>query len=129
MRKYSTRIMRQFGFGKGTSMETFIEQEALEFFKHLDQIRQESNDVVYICQIFNIPALNLLWTMMAGIRFGYDDEKFIKLLDSADKMAQAIRPGLTPLTGFAFLRHIPGLTEHDAIMKVHHTVQGIFKVN
>lgn len=110
-------------------MESFIEQEALEFIKNLDTIRQENNDVVYIKQMFNIPALNLLWTMMAGIRFPYDNETFASFLDSAHKMTLAIRPGITPLTGgFEFLRFIPGLTEHDDILKIHYTVQKLFKV-
>jgi hypothetical protein len=128
MRKYTSRVMRQFGFGKGASMETFIMDEITEFIQHFDKIRNRNGNIVYIYQIFNIPSLNLLWSLMTGSRIPYDDKLFVELIRGAEEMRDAIKPGVTPYAAFPFLRHIPNLTEHEKIISVHHAMQKIFKV-
>jgi len=128
MRKYTNKIMKTFGFGKVASMETFIMDEIVYFMNHIDEIRKENNDIVLIDQIFNIPALNLLWSMLTGERISYDNKIFVELAKAADEMKDAVKPGVSPYVAFPFLRYIPGLTEHDLIMSCHKRMHNLFKV-
>lgn len=65
-RKFSLKILRQLGMGRANMIE-HIEQECIEmvnFFK-----RKVANECLIEMQhAFDIPVLNILWTLVAGYR-------------------------------------------------------------
>jgi hypothetical protein len=54
-------MLRQFGFGKTKTMETFIEEELLTFLEELNKKRAAGADLVPMHNIFSLPILNLTW--------------------------------------------------------------------
>lgn len=65
-RKFSLRILRQMGMGRANMIE-HIERECIEMVKYLK--RKSANDCVIEMQhAFDIPVLNILWTLVAGYR-------------------------------------------------------------
>lgn len=67
-RKFSSKILRQFGMGKST-MITHIEHEAMEMVNFLKKKSVATvNGVIDMEHIFDVPVLNVLWAMLAGHR-------------------------------------------------------------
>lgn len=66
-RKFSLRILRQMGMGRANMIE-HIEQESVEMVEYLK--RRSANDCIIEMQhAFDIPVLNILWTLVAGYRY------------------------------------------------------------
>lgn len=66
-RKFSSKILRQFGMGKST-MVMRIEHEAMEMVNFLKIKSSPIGGVIEMEHIFDVPVLNVLWTMLAGSR-------------------------------------------------------------
>lgn len=65
-RKFSLKILRQMGMGRANMIE-HIEQECNEmvtFFKR----KAATNGLIEMQHAFDIPVLNILWTLVAGYR-------------------------------------------------------------
>jgi len=60
-RRYTTRTLRQFGFGKTKTMESFIHEEIQYFFSMLNKRLDEEGSIISMKNIFTFSVLNLTW--------------------------------------------------------------------
>ncbi|XP_069187321.1 cytochrome P450 2D15 isoform X2 [Procambarus clarkii] len=75
-RRFVLRHLRDLGFGK-TSYEPMMVDEVSELMNH---IQQQKGKPLHMNKFFNRSVVNVLWGMMMGKRFSYDDAKLEKLL-------------------------------------------------
>ncbi|XP_059093870.1 methyl farnesoate epoxidase-like [Tigriopus californicus] len=104
-RKFMMRTLREFGLGKQT-MEDHIQEEIKFSIQYLkQQATQEGNRVVAMQDFYNLPCLNVIWRLVCGRRFDYDDQRLAQLIEHMETftMEQAIGP----IAGISFLKHIP----------------------
>jgi len=102
-RRFSLRHLRDLGFGK-RSLEGIILDEAEELIKRL-----QPNDIQR-SGFFNLPAINILWSVLGGERLSTNDGEFMTLLQKISKLFRTGNPSGDVLDVFPFLRFImPGL--------------------
>lgn len=66
-RKFSLRILRQMGMGRANMIE-HIERECSEMVEYLKR-KSANNSIIEMQHAFDIPVLNILWTLVAGYRY------------------------------------------------------------
>lgn len=66
-RKFSLKILRQMGMGRANMIEQ-IEQECIEMVKFFTK-KSENGELIEMQHAFDIPVLNILWTLVAGYRY------------------------------------------------------------
>ena len=102
-RRFLLSTLRDFGVGR-TSLEGLINNEVAHFCKHMERvlIPQMSSRIEEDrpLNMFHIPIINILWDIVAGERFEYEDPK---LMDFAKKVAAMMRAPLFQPTAATFL--------------------------
>ncbi|CAG7785081.1 unnamed protein product, partial [Allacma fusca] len=122
IRKFTTKLLRQFGLAKRDDFERSLAQES-EFIvetlkKAIDP--KTGSGAVNMQHFFHVPSLNILWNIMAGVRFSPEDSKLKRLLGLVHDVSKAAVVGMTPVFAFPFLRYIPNITEHDNLLRTHY---------
>jgi len=130
IRRFSLRTLRDFGFGKQNSQETFIEEELSHLMERLDEQRAHNGDnIVCMKKFFSVSALNIIWSLIAGVRFSHDDKQLQKLVHLMSNIVQLLAVGSDIMAAYTFLRHIvPRFTtqgqERKKFLKdIHHLFQ------
>ena len=81
MRRFSIRTLRDFGFGKQTSMNDTIQEELAILMADLNsrlalsEAEADGSIIAPMHQFFTISILNILWQMIAGFRFSHTDAR------------------------------------------------------
>ena len=92
------RSLKQLGGELGEGMEERVVAEAKEVVRHLDGLLGGDNEtVVKLNDFFDLPCLNVMWSLVASGRFSYNDpalKKMIRLIDSF-----TMDPVVGPLVG------------------------------
>lgn len=109
MRRFSIRTLRDFGFGKQMSQEHVMEEELKELLQDLNQRIETEGSVVNMSQFFTVSVLNIIWTMIAGMRFTHEDQRIRKLIKNISQLLQSISGGGNILMAFPYLRGFLGL--------------------
>jgi len=82
------KTLRDFGFGKQTSMESVLSDEVSILLEtRLDKNSQKGEDLC-MHQFFALSVLNILWSMVAGITFSHDDQRIKYLLEVLDDLSR-----------------------------------------
>lgn len=85
LRRFTLRNLRDFGFSKSNLMENAQQEELQHFRKYLNEkLKNSKNGVMSVHGFFNMPVLNVVWSMIMSERFPYDDPKlkhYIRLND------------------------------------------------
>jgi len=114
MRKFTFRTFRTIGFGELKQAEVFLEEELQAFIRLMEErLKRSTGNELYMQHTFKIPTFNIIWRVMSGERFSYDDEKIKKLIDAVDDCAK-INIGMDPEWIFPILRYIPGCSPSRA---------------
>jgi len=100
------RALKDLGFGKASMEERILEESGrIEAnFRHAAEQGVEVN----ICSIFDKATLNVVWGVVAGETFLYDDveiERLLGFLDDFLRFGSQLQKG--PLILLPWLRHIP----------------------
>ena len=89
-RRFTLRMLRDFGFGKA-KMEELINEEVEVFNEVLASYRGEPIDMA---GKLNLPILNALWKITVGQRFDYNDPKLTRIIAQLTEFFQ--RVGASP---------------------------------
>ena len=72
-RRFCLKTLKNFGFGK-SSLETIMQEEIKNFCSDLKKDCQTGP--VDLANRFNVMVINILWRIIGGKRFDYQDKKF-----------------------------------------------------
>lgn len=109
MRRFTTRALRDHGFGKSTA-ETFILEEAKYLMEYLKNRLDENNQALVndFNDIFTMMSLNVVWQMAAGERFNINEPGMTKLLQCLQNINDLLwEISFSPLTVLPFLKNLP----------------------
>jgi len=123
-------MLKDFGFGVKKSMEGAIKDELIDFIYDFTQKLDPSQGSVLVMKhMFTLPVLNVLWNMIGGVRFCYDDKKLHHLITTVEELSRTFDIGGNILMAFPFLRHVaPGITGHSQQMKLYRELHHFFRV-
>lgn len=128
MRRFSMRTLRDFGYGKQTSMEFGLSEEVNLLVEKIGAY-VGNKEGLPVKHLFTMPVLNILWSMVSNVRTREDDEKLKKLIILVDNLAKANPIGGNIQAIFPFLKYIaPEMTGYNAMKKCHRELQQYFKV-
>ncbi|XP_031618139.1 methyl farnesoate epoxidase-like [Contarinia nasturtii] len=117
-RRFSLKILRQMGMGRA-NMNEHIEQECTEmvnFFKR----KSANGQLIEMQHAFDIPVLNILWTLVAGYRFEYDDERLQNLLKMIHECFRVVDMTGGILNLFPLIRHFfPIRSGYKPLLNAH----------
>ena len=97
-RRFVGRSLKHLGGDLGEGMEQRVVAETREVVRHLDDLLGMENETrVKLDDFFDLPCLNVMWSLVASGRFSYNDpalQKMIRLIDSF-----TMDPVVGPLVG------------------------------
>ncbi|CAG0882024.1 unnamed protein product, partial [Darwinula stevensoni] len=71
-RRFTMRVLKDFGFGKKAALDCMIQDAAVDLCQFLIENRQEPQD---LGPRLNLAILNIIWKMTADKQFSHDDAK------------------------------------------------------
>ncbi|XP_021955195.1 methyl farnesoate epoxidase [Folsomia candida] len=118
LRRFSLRTLRDFGFGKQKSQDAVMEEELRELMSRLNSKLESEGNTVCMQQFFNISVLNIIWSMVAGVRFNHDDPEFVVLVANLNATLRLVTATGNIMLAFPFLSSIlPKLTGYGEVRK------------
>lgn len=103
-RKFAVKTLKQLGLGKN-SLEHHIEIETTEVCKFLSNFVNSGNSKIRLDDFFDLPCLNVIWSLVNTSRFDYEDQHLKKMIQLIDKFTMNNFVG--PLVGIPYLKYIP----------------------
>jgi len=126
-RRFTVKTLRDFGFGKKSSMDIVIADEISDLMAYFRKGLAQTNNVITVHHNFDLSVINVLWSLVAGFRFDYDDPIPNQMMRHNDRINEAFNFNNVYLP-FPFLRHwFPKLTGFDNHMKYYTEVQVFMK--
>ena len=98
------KTLKQLGLGKN-SLEHHIEIETTEVCKFLSNFVNSGNSKIRLDDFFDLPCLNVIWSLVNTSRFDYEDQHLKKMIQLIDKFTMNNFVG--PLVGIPYLKYIP----------------------
>jgi len=129
IRRFTLRSFHDLGFIHPETLETAIGEELEDFLENFEALLRENKGEISFHHSFNLPALNLVWRIMAGTRLSVRNPQMNKFVLIAAKLSSLPSIGTQPLYAFPFLQYIPGATNYSLILSEFHKMQQVFKVN
>ena len=90
--KFLLSTLRDFGVGR-TNIEGLINNEVAHFCEHMERVlitqMGSLNEEDRPLNMFHIPVINVLWCIVAGERFDYEDPKLIDFVNKVAAMMKA----------------------------------------
>ena len=80
LRRFTLKSLRDLGFGKSCSEEAIIEETRALVENIKESMGGEEEAVVDLEKSLNCASLNIIWNLVAGHRFEYNDEKMKELV-------------------------------------------------
>ena len=87
------------------SLEHHIEIETTEVCKFLSNFVNSGNSKIRLDDFFDLPCLNVIWSLVNTSRFDYEDQHLKKMIQLIDKFTMNNFVG--PLVGIPYLKYIP----------------------
>jgi len=107
LRRFMLKSLRDLGYGKSASEEAIL-HEATLIVEQISQKMDENNGTVSLGNIFNCAALNVVWNLIAGRKFDYDDANMAKLIDAVNSFMVIGKDVIgKPLGSMPWLRFVP----------------------
>jgi hypothetical protein len=129
MRKFTFKVLKDFGFGKLKSMETTFQEDMVDTVEFLKSLVEKNDGVLLMDHLLlaSIPV-NILWSFVGGFKFQPGDEKLAKMI-KYNELAMEIYGHNNVYIAFPFLKDwFPKFSQHDHHMQMHKDSQDIFKV-
>nr|WAQ80662.1 methyl farnesoate epoxidase/farnesoate epoxidase [Tigriopus japonicus] len=103
-RRFSARALRDLGAGK-KGMDAKILQEVVHAIEDIKNRISGTQRLTKMDQYFDLPDLNIIWGLVAGIRYEYDDPAAHQQFDYLRSFLQESTAG--PMTTTPWLKYIP----------------------
>ncbi|CAL8129066.1 unnamed protein product [Orchesella dallaii] len=129
IKHFTVKNLKDFGFGKKQNMETAVEDELVDFLHYFQQTTlNDGPRTIKMEHMFTLPVLNILWIMVAGLRFSYDDEKLHRLIKVVEEISKTHDIGGNILMAFPGLRFLfPELTGHAHQLRLYSKLHQFFR--
>ncbi|XP_014476510.1 PREDICTED: methyl farnesoate epoxidase-like isoform X2 [Dinoponera quadriceps] len=115
-RRFTMRHLRTFGVGQ-LIMKQQLTLEAENLVNYLRQMSQRG--AVQMNHVFDVAVLNSLWSMFAGHRFEYDDEKLQQVLTTVHEAFRLFNTMGGIVSQMPFLRFVmPELSGYNDLMRI-----------
>ena len=111
-------------------MEVAVKEELIDFmYEFTQKVENSTGNVIHMEHSFTLPVLNVLWNMIGGVRFSYDDQNLRKLITIVEELSRTFDIGGNILMAFPFLRHVaPEITGHSNQMRLYGLLHQFFRV-
>ena len=107
LRRFILKSLRDLGFGKSASEEVIL-KESKTLIQSITKLVEDGNGEVNLEKSLNFAGLNIVWNLVAGQQFAYDDPKMKILVKlSGDLMSMGKDVFTKPFGFLPFLRFIP----------------------
>jgi len=103
---FTVKTLGEFGFGKQAFMEATVLSELEAVKARFQRLSERNGGVVLMRRHFQLSLLNVLWGMMAGIRYDYDDPKLVRLIEASSAWFESGNFGAGIVTAYPFLRFL-----------------------
>ncbi|ODM91034.1 Methyl farnesoate epoxidase [Orchesella cincta] len=90
IRRFCLKNLKDLGFGKREKMHSFIQAELVDLVNELKSSVKKNNGIHTFNNFFNLPSLNIVWSMLAGTRFEQNDPKMLKLVKMVEDFAASL---------------------------------------
>ncbi len=99
----------------------------LHYFQH-DIMQDKTDSTIRVHHMFTLPVLNILWKMVAGLRFSYDDDYLHRLICTVEEISKTHDIGGNILMAFPFLRFLfPEITGHGHQLRLYSKLHKFFR--
>ena len=88
-RKTTHKLLKQFGFGKQSTLESLLIEELKEFVEEIKSSAVSGSVTVEVTDQFNAMALNVMWSMVTGTRFPHGHPQLQKLLELTENFVSS----------------------------------------
>jgi len=107
LRRFTIKSLRDLGFGK-TASEQAIINESMTLIKNITRVVDVTLGDIDLEKMFNIASLNIIWNLVAGKQFEYDDPEMKRLIQLSQDFILLGKDVLGKPFGFLpFLRFFP----------------------
>ena len=108
LRRFVLKSLRDLGFGKTASEEAIVEESKV-LIKNIAEQIEETNGILDLEKSLNCASLNVIWNLVAGLRFAHDDPSMKSLVEiSGDFMLIMGKDVIgKPFQVMPFLRFLP----------------------
>ncbi|XP_037044115.1 cytochrome P450 2B4-like [Bradysia coprophila] len=133
LRRFTLRNLRDFGFSKSNLMESAQQEELQNFGEYLtEKLKKSKNGVMSMRGFFNLPVLNVVWSMIMSERFPYDDPKLTHYIQLNDEFFLSNNFVSSWSLFFPFLRNwFPEQSGRNAILRsvdgLQHFIRGVIE--
>ena len=103
-RKFVIKTLKLLGMGKH-SLEKHIAEETDQCCKYMEEVLKENDGVVRLDDFFDLPCLNVIWSLVNSTRFDYNDQHLKKMIELIDTFTMNSTVG--PLVGIPYLKYVP----------------------
>ena len=83
-RRFAVKTLKELGVGKN-SLSHCIQQETEEMIAHLNELITGNKLTLRMDDFFDLPCLNVIWSLVNSTRFSYDDKHLKKMIELIDK--------------------------------------------
>lgn len=121
-RNFVVRHLKYAGYGK-KSMECLINEELTDIIETLATVGPD----VEFEPVFALPILNIVWTLLTGIRIHHTDPRLQGLLSLLNVRGKAFDMAGGSLNQFPWLRHIvPNQIGYNLLLKINKEMKELF---
>ena len=129
-RAFSTRLLREYGFGVKKTVEILLAEELEELCMDIRRKIQKNNGILPVQHLFSLPMLNTVWCMISGTRCELKDPKLLQLARLIDSYFKTGSFGAGLLTAYPFLvDYAPKLVGFDKQHEINCQTQAFFEVS
>lgn len=99
------RNLRDYGFGKSFEMDAVVNDEVEKFVEHIRcQSTSVPGNIIHVEDLFNLTMVNIIWRLVSGKSYEYNDAKMLHLLKLNDDFFKSTNFGLDMTNVFPVLR-------------------------
>jgi hypothetical protein len=129
-KRFTLRHLRDVGFGNQVSMEALIQEELQELLDVLESTMGDGQQtVLHMHNYFNLSVINVLWTLIGGIRYSHDNSNLKELLHIVDILFKSMSIGGLSTVYPIFHKIAPSLSGRNDQVKSYRLIQEFIRVS